>query len=160
MLETLICWNRWLNFWWRGKIPTVTWRFVFKANSWWGLDVIGKRYSMLSPVSAFSASQQSEHFWMASILPPAVSGPRFQTFVSQLPTHQVPVFLNTTGRDARKPFRMCVDPVTGWIYYGDVGPDATNSAPTQAAARWPAGSINPRSGKNFPKYQDRSVFLM
>ena len=24
----------------------------------------------------------------------------------------------------RNCFRMCVDPVTGWIYYGDVGPDA------------------------------------
>lgn len=26
-------------------------------------------------------------------------------------------------KGARNPFRMCVDPHTGWLYYGDVGPD-------------------------------------
>ena len=26
-------------------------------------------------------------------------------------------------KGARNPFRMCVDPYTGWLYYGDVGPD-------------------------------------
>ncbi|MDP0489958.1 MAG: ThuA domain-containing protein [Verrucomicrobiota bacterium JB023] len=28
---------------------------------------------------------------------------------------------------ARNPFRFCIDPKTGWLYYGDVGPDATYS---------------------------------
>ncbi len=26
-------------------------------------------------------------------------------------------------KGARNPFRMCIDPYTGWLYYGDVGPD-------------------------------------
>lgn len=35
----------------------------------------------------------------------------------------------------RNPFRISIDPATGWLYWGDVGPDARNATP----GRGPAG---------------------
>lgn len=48
----------------------------------------------------------------------------------------------------RNPFRIHVDPATGWLYWGDVGPDATGPNPDRGPAGFDEFNVATRAG-NF-----------
>ena len=48
----------------------------------------------------------------------------------------------------RNPFRFTVDPATGWLYWGDVGPDATGPNPTRGPAGFDEFNVA-RTAGNF-----------
>lgn len=46
----------------------------------------------------------------------------------------------------RNPFRLSIDPATGWLYWGDVGPDALESSPTRGAAGFDEFNVAMKAG--------------
>lgn len=48
----------------------------------------------------------------------------------------------------RNPFRFCVDPATGWLWWGDVGPDALGPEPTRGPAGFDEFNVA-RAAGNF-----------